>query len=110
MTKDAEKLISVLYKSYLKKSKNGMPKSQAKDCGSSAIIHQSLLPRWNLEDIDNTCRELHNNNLLKCLWVGGSAYHIWLLEPEISYMEDRFRNRLYKIADIISKFIPKLFR
>lgn len=105
MTKDSEKLICLLYKSYLAKKKSGCSKSQANSFGSSHNIHEQLCPDWVFEDVDDTCRELSRAGLLICFWADNIAYEVSLSDAGIIYMENRFKNNISAIADFIAKII-----
>lgn len=106
LTKDAEKMICVLYRDYLEKRNDGIPKSKAISFGSSHNIHQKLFPNMVFEDVDDTCRELSRAKLLNCFWADNIAYNVALSDSGIVYMENRFKNNILKITDFISKFIP----
>lgn len=106
LTKDSDKLICLLYKTYLEKRKSGLSKSAANSFGSSHDIHENLCPDWIFEDVDDTCRELSRANLLDCLWADNIAYHVSISDSGIIYMENRFVNGLLEVTDFISKFIP----
>ena len=106
LTKDAEKLICLLYKSYLQKRKSGMSKSQATCFGSSHDIHEQLCPELIFEDVDDTCRELSRAYLLNCLWADNIAYHVILSDNAIVYMENRFKNGLSEVLEFVDKIKP----
>lgn len=105
LTKDSEKLICVIYKSYLEKRKSGISKPKASHLGSSHEIHSNLLPQWSFEDVDDTCRELSRAGLLNCLFADNIAYHVTISDDGIIYMENRFKNGLKDIAAFLSNFI-----
>lgn len=44
LTKDSEKLLSVIYKKYLENRKSGKNKADAKNLGSAHSIQEQLLP------------------------------------------------------------------
>ncbi len=106
LTKDSKKLIRTLYKSYLKKRKSGVAASEARDFGSSQVIHKQLLPDWKFEDVDDACRSLSQKGLLNCFWADNIAYFVSISTDGIVYMEKRFKNKLIKIVDFATKFIP----
>ena len=106
LTKDAEKLICLLYKSYLQKRKSGISKSQAACFGSSHDIHEQLCPDLIFEDVDDTCRELSRADLLNCLWADNIAYHVILSDKTIVYMENRFKNGLSEVLEFVDKIKP----
>lgn len=66
LTRDAEKLISLLYELYLERRESGMPKAKAKHFGGSNLIREKLLIDWSIADIDETCRELSRAGFLNC--------------------------------------------
>lgn len=105
LTKDAKKLLSLLYKKYLKKREEGLPKSKACVLGSSHIIHESLCPDWIFEDVVCACRELSHAHLLECRW--GNNIPVWtsITDDGISYMENRFKNVFLDTSGIFSKLI-----
>lgn len=106
LTKDSEKLICLMYKSYLKKRRSGYSKSDANNFGSSHDIHESLCPNWIFDDVDDTCRELSRAGLLNCCWADNIAYIVQLSDSGIIYMENRFKNGLKDVVDFLSNFIP----
>lgn len=106
LTKDAEKLICLLYKSYLQKRKSGIPKSEATCFGSSHNIHEQLCPELIFEDVDDTCRELSRADLLNCSWADNTAYHVTLSDNAIIYMENRFKNGLAEVLEFVEKIKP----
>lgn len=105
LTKDSEKLICIMYKSYLEKRKAGLPKSQANTFGSSHNIHEELCPEWIFEDVDDTCRELSRAGLLNCFWADNIAYSVNISDSGIILMENRFKNGLMGVIEFLSKFI-----
>lgn len=106
LSHDADKLLCVLYKSFLEKRKNGISKSNAKVFGSSHNIHKELLPSWIFEDVDDTCRELSRNGFLNCLWGDDIAFQVSLSDTAIVYMENRFKHGLSEVAKFVANFLP----
>lgn len=105
LSKDADKLICLLYKHYLEQRKANVSKSNARAFGSSHNIHESFCPDWLFEDVDDTCRELSRAGLLNCIWADNIAYDVSFSDQAVIYMEKRFENNLNKLIDFISKFI-----
>lgn len=106
ISRDADKLLCVLYKSFLEKRKIGASKSEAKHFDSSHNIHEQLLPSWLFDDVDDTCRELSRNGFLDCLWGDNIAYQVWLSDKAIVYMENRFKNGLTEVVNFVANFLP----
>lgn len=106
LTKDANKLLCILYKSYLQKRKSGSSKSDACEFGSSQDIREELLPEYSFEDVDYTCFELAQTDFIDCFEADGIAYRVLLNSQGIAFMENRFKNGLSEVVDFISKFVP----
>lgn len=93
ISRDADALISVLYKVYLDRRKSGTPKEQALFFSDSHYIHENLMPKWGFEDVDSTCWELHEAGLLSCLPGDGIAYLVMLTDQAVIYQENRFQDK-----------------
>lgn len=102
LTKNAKKLISLMYGLYLENRELGKNKSQSKHMGGSAVIKEKLLIDWEIADIDDTCRELSRTGLLKCFFAGPSIYNAWLTDAGIAYLESRFKNGLKDVVEFLS--------
>lgn len=102
LSKDADALICLIYKYYLELHDNGVSKSKAKYLGSSKDIHLKIIPEWSFEDVDDTCKELHSNNLLSVFYADNICYDVFLTDTGIVYMENRFHNKLDKLLNYIS--------
>lgn len=101
LTKDADKLICSVYKSFLEKRKAGESKSNAKRFNSNFYQGIKALSSWSQSDISDTLKELKNAGFIK-LFIHGSFE---LNNDAIIYMENRFVNGLSDVTDFISKFI-----
>lgn len=108
LSKDAEKLICTVYKNYLEKRKNGIPKTTAKNLISSHYIHTHFLPSWAFKDIDDTCRELSRAGLLNCAWADNIAYHVEISYMGIIYLENRFKNGLKEVIGFLTEILPTI--
>ena len=106
LSKDNDFLICTLYKNFLEEVKNGSSKSKARWLGSSDEIQENLLTNWSKEDVATACWELHSKGLLVCSAGDDIAYSTYLTDEGIIYMENRFSNKVEKVVDYISKFIP----
>lgn len=105
LTKDAEKLLCMLYIKYLENRQDGVRKSQARSFGSSRIIHKTLCPDLLFEDVEDTCRELEHATLIYCLWADNHAQKVCLSDRGIVYMEYCFPNGLVEATRFI-KLLP----
>lgn len=99
ITKDADKLLCLIYNDYLNDRADGKPKSIARYTGSSEEIFKRHLFST-LEDIDETCRELNRAGFLECLYADNMVCDTCLTDEAIVYMENRFPNRLKNVAEI----------
>jgi len=103
LTKEADSLLCLLYKSYLEKRENGIPKTQAKLFGSSLEIQQSLITKMNPEDVDETCWELGRLGMLNIQKGDNIAYFNILTDQAIVYMENRFKGKVSEVLDYLGK-------
>ena len=102
LTKDADKMICVIYKSFLQARKNGCAKVDARRFNKSALKEFPILRNWNPRDISDTLLEIGRKGLVQ-IYIGGDFK---LSDSGIIYMENRFKNGLLEVTDFISKFIP----
>lgn len=102
LTKDADKMICVIYKSFLQARKNGCAKADARRFNKSALKGFPAFETWNPRDISDTLLEIGRKGLVK-IYIGGDFE---LSDSGIIYMENRFKNGLLEVTDFISKFIP----
>ena len=103
LTKESDYLICKLYKEYLQRRMEKIPKTEAKCFGSSAKIRSELMPDALYEDVDETCRELERAGLLKCQKSDFDVLDSEFTDKAIIYMENRFSNNLKEIADNLSR-------
>lgn len=99
LTKDAQKLVALLYKSYLERRKSGMAKSRAKFFEPNEIY---ALVDYPPEDVDETIREIKSVYPLKEDIIG----NITLSDDMISHMENRFKKGLIEVMNFLAQFIP----
>ena len=99
LTKDADKLIFLIYKDYLERRENGLPKSSAKAYPERTDWPKTLTDHFSAEDVRDTLRELKNNGLTRNYLYGGFA----LTDQGIAYMENRFPNGVSQILEWMGK-------
>ena len=90
LTKDADALLCVLYKTYKDRRASGTPKAEAKVFSDSDYIHKNLMPKWSFEDVDETCRELDRAGMLHCRYADDVTWMASLTDSAIIYQENRF--------------------
>ena len=99
LTKDADKLICLIYKEFLIRRENGTPKRQAKDFPESHCLPDSFLSEFSEEDLNDTLLELKNAGLVKVFIYG----NFQLEDRGIIYMEQRFPNGVAQVLDWLGK-------
>lgn len=109
LTSDADYLICALYRKYQENRKSGMSKSKAKIFGGSENIHETLMSEWSIEDVTETCRELHRSEMLQCMFADDTVYIAVLSDKAIIYMEKRFANNIQAILDNMAKIKSAIF-
>lgn len=102
LTKDADKMICCIYKSYLQRRKDGFSKAVSRRFEDSFFSSEEHLSTWVHEDITETRLELGRSGLIKN-YIGGD---FMLTDSGIIYMESRFKNNLIAVTDFISKLLP----
>lgn len=102
LTKDADKLVCSMYKSYLEKRKVGINKVNARHFEPSEIKSYKLCSNWNIQDIKATVAELKRADLGDMYYNGG----FFANDNFIVYMENRFKNGFLEVTNFISQFIP----
>lgn len=106
LTRDAERLLALMYRAYLSRRKDGRDKLSAKQMGAFTQIHKELLPEENLLDVLETCRELGRAGYLRSFWASNTIIRSQLSDEAIIYMENRFKNGLKDVLDFLSQFAP----
>lgn len=104
LSKEADKLICILYKEYLERIKKSISKRNSKMFSGSEYVHESIISKWSVEDIDEICRELSRKGYIECFYGGGSVQHFHLLDDAIVYMENRFKNGLKEVMETVQLF------
>lgn len=104
LTKDADKLLCVLYKEFLTRRNDGFSKSDAARFEDGTLKTFKPIARWVESDISDAMLELARADYLR-ITIGGDCN---LKDEAIIYMEKRFKNGVKDVAAFISQFIPKL--
>ena len=102
LTKDADKMICCIYKSFLQRRKDGNSKPSARRFEAEYFSTDKILSAWNREDLSDTLLEIARAGLVK-IFIGGNFD---LTDQGIIYMENRFMNGLKEVSEFVSKFIP----
>lgn len=102
LTKKADALIGIIYKRYLERTKSGESESTSRDFESDFYSKTSDLYSWSEDDFDVRFMELANNRLIK-VYIGGEFR---ITDEGLIYMENRFKNGIKDVIDLISKLIP----
>ena len=103
LSHDAQKLLYSMYRCYLERRKNGIPRSTARILGSSHTIQEECAPAMDLEDIDDLCRALAHEGLLHCHFSDNRISECLLSEHGIAYLDSRFKRGLDEVLEIIGK-------
>lgn len=106
LTKDQEKLLCLLYKDYLEKRKSGKPIRESNYFGDSNDIRNKHLPDWTDDDASDICWDLCRADILYCAPGDNLANEVSLTSNAISMMENRFKDGLMEVIDVISKLVP----
>lgn len=100
LTKDADKLICVIYKEYLTRIKDGTPKRNAKEFPDHLSWPDSFHQEFSDDDIMETIPELKQAGFIDLYIHGG-----FQLKPDaIIYMEQRFPDGISGVLEWMAKF------
>lgn len=102
LTKDADKMICIIYHDFLSRRKDRIPKSEASRFSDDYFQTQKAFKDWLADDLEVTLLELARSGLTK-IYIGGNFD---LTDSGVYYMENRFKNGLLEVTDFISKFKP----
>ena len=108
ISKDANKLLKVIFKEYKRRRKAGVSINQAKKMNDDVWIHENLMPKWPLDDVTSLCYVLRNSNFLSIGPSDNHAYLVFLTDEGIVYAENkinrclnRWFGRLKNIRDLL---------
>lgn len=99
LTKDAEKMLAQIYKTYLERRKDGVQKSKAKDFTVLESWPPEYAEEWCSADANETMNELRRVGFIK----RGLDRKFVLCDEAIVYMEGRFKRGLSDVTDFLSK-------
>ena len=102
LTDDAKFLISTMYKEYLYRLKDKLPKRSDVFFGDLESIHQ-LMPEWSKEDSDYTVEELIDKGLLNGIPVIGGYLDIALTADAIAMLQMSFKDKIDTVLDYATK-------
>lgn len=106
LSRDAIRLLCLMYKTYLEQVNAGQPKARAKQFGSLQSICTTFLPEEHPADVAETCAELGRSGYLSNLYASNKIIRSSLTDKAIVAMENRFRNNVRDVASFLSQFIP----
>ena len=104
-TKDTSKVLTVIYKMYLERRKNGQSKSSAKNFDLEFYKGISCLSSWSEDDITDSLSELRKANFIK-EYISGDFV---LQDALIIHMENRFKNGLSEVSKYLADLIADIF-
>lgn len=99
LSRDADRAICTIYKEYLSKRDNGLPKYQAKRFSDFEEWHSILLTELSDDDAKETIAELARAGLAQMYLGGGFA----LNDEAVIYMEQRFPNGVSQVLEWLAK-------
>lgn len=105
LTKSADRLVCLMYKTYLSRVKDGQSKLKARQFGSLQTFAPLLVPDEATEDVRMSCIELRNAGLLHTVVASGRIIRIDLTDKGIYYLENRFKDGVIGVASFLAQFI-----
>ena len=102
LSRDAEKMICVLYKVYLERRKAKTPKAAAREFSDLDQTKLDGIADWLDADRTETAHELKQAGFVK-RYIDGSVVSE---DAAIVFMENRFKNGLTEVISFLANFIP----
>ena len=102
LTKEADKLLAVMYKEYLEKRKHGLSKSDSREFEAYYFDKIATFSSWPAGDLSDSMNELRENGLIK-MYIDGSCS---LNEIAIATAEDRLKDSVVAGGSYLAQFIP----
>ncbi|MGY3766904.1 hypothetical protein ACWOAH_10295 [Vagococcus vulneris] len=104
LTNDSKYLLASMYKLYIEKRKNGLSKDEATNFNDSGYLHKEVMPRWSIEDVIYSCRELKKCEFLTYTFYGENHLILITMTPRaISLMESQFKDKVDSVIDYVAK-------
>lgn len=101
LTRDAEKLVAVAYKEYLKRIDDGVPRVQAK-CFEPQEIQPIYFEKYSMENYKDIVASM--TRAFDCtMYLSGGFL---LNDSAIVYMESRFKNGVKDVLSFLAQFVP----
>lgn len=89
LTRDAQMLLALLYKSYKNALKSGESSLNARTLGSIESIQKKTGCIKSDADVLELCKELSRAEMMQCLFADNTIYTSTLTPKAIAYMENR---------------------
>lgn len=99
LTREADELVTVLYRIYLHRRECGSPRRSASYFGTAEQIKERLPRLWHLYDVEDACWELVNAGLLDALPGDDTVNEAKLSDLGIIWNQQRFKRGL---SDVLS--------
>jgi len=102
ITKESEKLLCCMYKTYLERRKNGISRINAKEFEDGFYKNDKHLTKWNDSDVSDCLNELKTCGYIRTDILDNAV----LEDTTIVYMENRFKNGTKEVLELLKNFIP----
>ena len=102
ITKDSDKMLGFLYKTFLSRRKDGLSKQDARRFSDDFFSKKEPFASMNSSDINDARLELARSGLLKNYIYGDCE----LTDRAIVYLENRFKNGFAEVVSFLAQFIP----
>ena len=107
LTKDAKKLLCLMYKEYKKRRKSGIGRSEARNFDSGAAVRESLSPDETIENIDDALQELFRAGYVNGRWADDICYAMLTLTNQaVEELEQLPAKRLESAVSFLGNFRP----
>ena len=103
LTNDAKFLISSMYAEYIKRRREQIRKSQARNFHSIDFLKTNIMPEWSNEDILDTCFELRKYGYIEGTLADDTFHTLYITTEAISELETDFKDTIDTVLDYATK-------
>lgn len=106
---DSKYLLCVCYLSYLGKKEKGISEYYSRRTALPVVVHQTFMPEWSLDDLDDSYYELSRAGFLVTLYDGNVIRKSKLTNSAIDFMGNRFKNGYKEIMNFMAGLKKMIF-
>lgn len=92
-----------MYKIYIDRRKDGEIKERAAYFGDVPFIHENIMGKWKIEDVEYTCFELKKHKLIDGIYADDTIVTVNLSTEAIALLEKTFFDKVDDVLGFLAK-------